>query len=125
MKYKKFPLRVVLTVTTGRLLTKNKGPRDNGIDALYQILNWMFKTDVTTLGLCILAEKAKPILFQKYPELEGVNSTLNMARLDKLIADLKHHKDESTETATQMWMDWMMEERACGLKSEYEIPQLI
>lgn len=28
---KKFPARVLLTVTTGRLLTKGKGAHDNGI----------------------------------------------------------------------------------------------
>ena len=32
---KTFPLRVLLTVTTGRLLTKSSGDRDNGISDLH------------------------------------------------------------------------------------------
>ena len=38
---RQFPLRTILTVTTGRLLTKAKGPRDNGIGDLYEILGYM------------------------------------------------------------------------------------
>ena len=36
-----FPLRVVLTVTTGRLLTELKDNQNNGIGDLYDILNHM------------------------------------------------------------------------------------
>lgn len=35
---KSFSLRVLLSVTTGRLLTEAKSPTDNGIDDLYEIL---------------------------------------------------------------------------------------
>jgi len=33
-KVRAFPLRVVLTLTTGRLLTEGRGERDNGIGDL-------------------------------------------------------------------------------------------
>ena len=41
MNTKTFSLRTILTVTTGRLLTKGKTERDNGIGDLYEILGWM------------------------------------------------------------------------------------
>lgn len=72
-----FPLRTILSVTTGRLLTKPKGDRDNGISDLYELLAHMTKDAPYTHSLGRFAEECKPHLLKQYPEL-------NNADLDKL-----------------------------------------
>lgn len=70
MSTKKFPLRDVLTVTTGRLLTKGKGKDDNGIGDLYKILGHMTGDDgVMTHQLGRFSEECKPWLLKWFPEL--------------------------------------------------------
>lgn len=66
---KTFPLRTVLTATTGRLLTVPNGPHDNGIGDLYQILNWLTGDSLFTHQLPRACEAAKPWLLKCFPEL--------------------------------------------------------
>lgn len=68
-----FPLRVVLTVTTGRLLTAPKGPRDNGIGDLYELLNYMTGDNLFTHQLPRAGEACKEPLLQQHPQLRAVN----------------------------------------------------
>jgi hypothetical protein len=70
---KQFPLRVVLTVTTGRLLTEGKRPRDNGIGDLYEILNWMTGDNLFTHQLPRASDTCKPWLLKCFPELAGAS----------------------------------------------------
>ena len=84
-----FPLRVVLTVTTGRLLTKGAGPRDNGIGDLYGILNWLTGDDLFTHQLPRAGDAGKPYLLKCFPELADANefvSTLE-ARIEQYGAE--------------------------------------
>lgn len=66
---KTFPLRVVLTVTTGRLLTEGKGPRDNGIGDLYEILNWITGDSLYTHQLPRAGKACRPWLLKCFPRV--------------------------------------------------------
>jgi hypothetical protein len=81
---KTFSLRTVLTVTTGRLLTEPKGPNDNGIGDLYELLNWITGDNLFTHQLPRAGETAKPYLLKCFPELWPVCASLNS--LDQWIA---------------------------------------
>lgn len=80
MNVKQFPLRVILTVTTGRLLTEGKGPDNNGIGDLYDILSHMTGDNLFTHQLGRAAESCKPWLLKCFPELAVVGVCLD--RLD-------------------------------------------
>lgn len=66
---RKFPLNVVLTVTTGRLLTKSCGPDDNGIGDLYDLLGWMTDDSPYTHQLPRFCSECKPWLLAQFPRL--------------------------------------------------------
>lgn len=95
---KSFPLRVVLTVTTGRLLTERKGPHDNGIGDLYDILNWTTGDNLFTHQLPRAGESCKPWLLKCFPDLVPVN-----ACLDKLDGWLKADQVGGDE-GIKMWL---------------------
>ncbi len=61
---KSFTLDIVLTVTSGILLTP--------IDELYRILNYLTGEQLYTHQLPRASEFAKPHIFKKYPELKKV-----------------------------------------------------
>jgi hypothetical protein len=86
METKRFPLRVILTVTTGRLLTKRRGERDNGIEDLHAILGWMCGDEPFTHSLGRFAEECKPWLLRWFPEIAllGDDVERNCKRLDEL-----------------------------------------
>ena len=68
-KTKQFELRVLLSVTTGRLLTKGKGEVDNGIGDIYDLLGWMTNDSPFTHQLPRFADECKPWLLRWFPEL--------------------------------------------------------
>lgn len=84
---KTFDLRTILTVTTGRLLTKRKGPKDNGIGDLYEILEHMTGEPPFTHTLPRFADECKPILLNDYPELEKVDVSILSEMIDELGAE--------------------------------------
>jgi hypothetical protein len=118
---KVFPLRTILTVTTGRLLTQPKGEDDNGIGDLYEILGWMTNDSPYTHQLGRFAEESKPWLFRWFPEL-GTAS----ACLDKLDGWLSKMRDKSSEGAEQALAFWFTEIKMLEprLKDEYEVPKI-
>lgn len=119
---KTFPLRVLLTVTTGRLLTEPK-EGGNGIGDLYEILGWMTNDSPFTHQLGRFAEECKPWLLTWFPELEEAGSAKNIARLDELIENAKQ-RAESPIVAIEMWLKWMAEPGTCNLKASYDVPRL-
>lgn len=119
---KKFPARVLLTVTTGRLLTKGKGDRDNGIGDLYEVLGWMTNDSPFTHQLGRFAEECKPHLLRMFPELENAETEENLARLDGLIEFAKAGGQEEIPVAIDTWLEQMTTE--CGLQSEYDVPHI-
>lgn len=67
---KRFSLRTVLTVTTGRLLTAPTEDGGNGIGDLYEILGWItMESSPNTHQLGRFADECKPYLFRFFPEL--------------------------------------------------------
>lgn len=116
---KTFPLRVLLTVTTGRLLTE---PHDggNGIDQLYAILDWMTNDQNFTHQLPRVAEECKPWLFKWFPELApcGVQSALDSFD--------RWRKADKTGTAQEAIKMWLTELKMMfpTLKDEYDVPRI-
>lgn len=107
---KSFPLRVVLTVTTGRLLTAPRGPHDNGIGDVYEILNWITNDDLFTHQLPRAGRAAQPWLLECFPELAPVNRLLPM--LDTLL--------HSERDPVARWLV-LVRETVPELKDEYDI----
>lgn len=103
---KEFPLRVVLTVTTGRLLTKRKEPTDNGIGDLYELLAHMTGDTPWTHTLGRFAEECKPWLYRWHPWLREIGG--DVAHLDVL---LNEHKT-APDVACDLWIE--DEERQYG-----------
>lgn len=120
---RKFPARVVLTVTTGYLLTQGKGNRDNGIGDLYDILGHMTGESPFTHTLGRFAQECKPYLLEWFPEVAKCGLPENTAKLQELLNDAKVRRAPAEE-AIKMWLKWMSEPGTCGLKAEYEIGQI-
>ena len=108
---KTFDMRAVLSVTTGRLLTKPRGDKDNRIGALYEILNWMADDNLYTHQLPRAMQQCAPHLIRLFPELEVAES-----RLAGLDDSLGNAADPGRVIAE--WID------SLGLKAEYEVPQI-
>ena len=75
---KEFALRTVLTVTTGRLLTKPVSKDNNGIGDLYELLDYMTGESPFTHTLGRFSEECKPILLALYPELKEAEVRLSV-----------------------------------------------
>lgn len=109
---KTFPLRVLLTVTTWRLLTKSKGPRDNGIGDLHELLDWMTGDSAFTHQLGRFAGECGPWLLRWFPELAAVD----LGRLDALLAE------HGGESGVEAWVSEL--EADPRLKAEYVVPRI-
>lgn len=115
---KTFELRTLLTVTTGRLLTQGKGPRDNGIRHLYEILGWMTH-DEPTHQLGRFSEECRQWLLRWFPELAKADKQLS--ELDRAIECAKAAA-KPLEHAIDNWLqlcvtDW-------GMKAEYDVGRI-
>jgi hypothetical protein len=108
---KRFPLRVLLTVTTGRLLTEPKGERDNGISDVYDILGWMTNDEPFTHQLPRFADECKPWLLRWFPELAEADVEL----LDGAMSD--HGPSGGIEY-------WLIKLRVNGCYAEYDVPRI-
>lgn len=114
---KKFTLRTLLTVTTGRLLTEGKGDRDNGIGDLYELLGWMTDDSPFTHQLGRFSDECKPHILAWFPEIAVAGVCL-----DKLDAWLKSAPTCPSE-GIKMWLaelKMMFPE----IKDEYEVPKI-
>lgn len=119
-KTRKFPLRTVLTVTTGRLLTRRRGPHDNGIDDLYDILAHMTNDSVWTHQLGRFGNECRPWLLRWFPELDSPvmrNATAELEDMDALATGLDERR-----TWTDTWIDSLIAQGICH--SQYEIGQI-
>jgi hypothetical protein len=115
IKTKRFSLRVVLTVTTGRLLTKSKGPDDNGIADLYEILGWMTNDSPFTHQLGRFSNECKPWLLRWFPELMGVDD-LDLMFLSEICESL------GPEEGCNAWLRDVARNR--NLKDEYSVSMI-
>lgn len=121
---KQFHIRVLLTITTSRLLTKGKdrgrlSPPDNGIGDLYDILGWMTNDSPMTHQLPRFANECKPWLLRWFPELAACGAQSALDSLDKW---LKADRTGGSE-AIEMWLaeqQMMFPE----LKLQYDVPRI-
>lgn len=116
---KKFPLRVLLTVTTDRLITEGKGDRDNGIGDLYEILGWMTNDSPMTHQLPRFGAECKPWLLKWFPELAPCSVQKSLDSLDRW---LKSDRTGGSE-AIKMWLT-ELKMMFPALKDEYDVPQI-
>lgn len=114
---KAFPLRVLLTVTTDRLLTESRGDRDNGIGDLYDILGWMTNDSPFMHQLPRFSKECKPWLLRWFPELAIANACL--VELDGWIAAARTCPDEGVKL-------WLAELTLLqpSLQREYDVPRI-
>jgi len=116
---KTFPLRTVLTVTTGLLLTK---PKDggNGIGDLYDILNHMTGDNLFTHQLGRAGGECKPWLVRWFPELDSPELQIEVATLQEML------KTSSGKSETEMLIvGWLSGVTAKGVaKEEYAIERI-
>lgn len=113
METKRFPLRVLLTVTTGRLLTKSRGEGDNGISDLYEILGWMTHDTPFTHQLPRFNDECKPWLLRWFPELAEVNAQLGA--LDELVGS-------QGAAGVEAWLTVIEDGIDC--RPEYDVPRI-
>jgi hypothetical protein len=110
METKRFPLRVLLTSTTGRLLTKSQGDHDNGISDLYDLLGWMTNDSPFTHQLPRFNDECKPWLLRWFPKLADADSLLPL--LDEAIEKI------GPERGCEFWLDGLTLDR------EYDVPRI-
>ena len=117
---KKFALRVLLTVTTGRLLTEGKGDHDNGIGDLYDILGWMTDDSPMTHQLGRFGKECKPRLLEWFPELGACGVEKSLESLDKWL------QADKTGTGREGIKMWLAELKMMfpNLKAEYEVGKI-
>lgn len=107
---RKFATRTILSVTTGRLLTKSEGPRDNGISDMYRLMGWMTGDEPFTHQLGRFAKECKPHLLAWFPELAKAESQL------KLLDELRETND--VEFAIEAWLATL------ALPESYDVPTI-
>lgn len=112
METRQFPLRVVLTVATGRLLTKSSKQNDNGIGDLYEILNWMTSDNLFTHQLPRAGVECKPWLLRWFPELQRAIDELPL--LDRLL---------EKETPSNACEAWLLEMKR-HMREVYDVPKI-
>ena len=124
---KPFPCRVVLSITTGRLLTKPRdkdGRRDNGIRDIYEILGWMTGDDPFTHQLPRFADECKPWLLRWFPELAKVDELETLLQINLDFAD-QWEGDERRRRAEQAIEEWLVfVQGKAGLKDTYDVPRI-
>lgn len=116
---KKFPVRVLLTVTTGCYLIEPNSRDNNGIGALYDVLEWMTGEAPFTHSLPRFANECKPHLMLRFREVGGCSVGQSVESLKRWIAsDHTHDKQEGVRM-------WLAECRMLfpELKDEYEVPK--
>ena len=98
MNTKRFSLRDVLTVVTGRLLTQPTQD-SNGIENIYSLLSWMTGENPYTHQLGRFMKECKPYLLEWFPEL-----SIALAANDKLQMWLDADATEAKQEGIKMWL---------------------
>ena len=105
---KRFPLRVVLSVTTGRLFTKPRGLDDNGIGDLYDILNWMTGDNLLTHQLPRAARQCTPLLLETFPFLAKAKDKLPILDQDLELARTAWSDERRKADAAEFVEAWLV-----------------
>ena len=107
-----FSLATVLTITTGRLVA------EDGIDSMYEILNYMTRDNLYTHQLLRASGECKPWLLRWHPKLAEVRTWL----LDQLIEESTKESDRTADEACKMWV--AIERERLGLPAELSIQRI-
>ena len=125
METKRFPLRDVLSVATGRLLTEPRCPDDNGIEDLYKILDWMTNDSNFTHQLSRAGRECQLWLLRWFPELAEADALI--PRLDAALdtndplCATKDHKAVH-QAIIAPWLESVSAETSC--KTYYDVPRI-
>jgi len=120
---RKFPLCTVLTVTTGRLLTKRKSTNDNGISDLHEILEHMIGETPFTHTLGSFADKCKPWLLFWFPELDSNELWSEVEKLSWLLSGFSKNTNKYVKDAVVVkWLNSLVAKGICSEK--YDIGQI-
>ena len=116
---KRFHVRTILSVTTGRLVTLPDGDGGNGIGDIYEILGWMTNDSPFSHQLGRFGEECKPWLLRWFPELQvaGLKSTLKS--LDRWCGATKDGSGEGVK----MWLT-QLRETFPEIRVYYEVPKI-
>lgn len=112
-----FPLRDLLTVTTGLFLCKPRDPDDNGIGQIYRLLGWMTRDSPFTHQIIRFIEECRPWLLRWFPELAKADPSLPY-----LVTELNKIEPGQKPEVVERWLARVQAE--CGCKPEYEVPQI-
>jgi hypothetical protein len=115
VKTKTFNLGAVLSISQDRLVA------EDGVDALYQILNWMTGDNLYTHQLPRAMRECRPYLLRWFPELMIAETPLAQAELDKFLEGCGHDETK-LKHAVVAWQAWLQISE--GLKGKYEIPKI-
>jgi len=63
---KDFHISDVLSVTTGHLVSTRH------MDGVYDIMNFLFDDNLTTIGLAVMADTAREELLEQHPDLKNI-----------------------------------------------------
>lgn len=107
-----FSLEAVLSVTTGRLLTKAKGKSNNGIGDIYDLLSFMCGEDVYTHQLGRFADECRSYILRQYPQLAIAKEKLTT--LDVLLSQHSNPREACAE-----FIAWLKKE--FELLPQYEL----
>jgi hypothetical protein len=88
---KDFPTLAVLSVTSGRLLTQPKDASEgNGIDQIYEVLEWMSDDLPFTNQLVRFIEECKPWIYRQHPEIIKADKWIENKLIEKCeVEDVK------------------------------------
>jgi len=85
---KDFPTLAVLSITSGRLLTQPKDASEgNGIDQIYEVLEWMSDTYLISHQLAQFIEECKQWIYQWHPEIVKADKWIENKLIEKCEAE--------------------------------------
>jgi hypothetical protein len=90
---REFPIDEVLSVYTGRLVARR------GIEAMYDLLNWMTGDNLYTHQLGRACAPCKASLLEQFPELGNFGEEEALAALDKALSE-----DANAEVVCKQWV---------------------
>ncbi len=116
---KRFHLRTILTVTTGRLVTLPDEDGGNGIGDMYELLGWMTNDFPFEQQAERFAEECKPWLLRWFPDLQLACLESTLKSLDRWCGATKDGSDEGVK----MWLA-QLREMWPSIQEYYDVPKI-
>lgn len=109
---KNFSLADILSITTGKILSKN------GMDGIYDILNHMTDSSLSTMEIPKAADKAIPILNQLFPQFSQQSLQQDIDKLSQKINSSSNN--EERKKIIENWISFLEEKHG----SSFSVPQI-